>query len=92
MTLQEWEGLPAPYKYLGVKLNPAHVENHGMIWKALSDWKIAVPAVFMLSLPMWMFNWLPPFDERAELGLITVVAGVVAARALGAFYKDVSDR
>jgi hypothetical protein len=48
---QEWSDLPAPYKYLGVKVNPEHVEAHGPVWKFFSDWKTAVPASILLTLP-----------------------------------------
>ena len=47
---KEWSDLPAPYKYLGVKVNPAHVENHGAVWKFFSDWKTAVPASILFTV------------------------------------------
>jgi hypothetical protein len=39
LPLQEWSDLPAPYKYLGVKVNPKDVESAGGIWKYFSDWR-----------------------------------------------------
>jgi hypothetical protein len=39
LTPQEWSDLPAPYKYLGVKVNPKDVESAGGIWKYFSDWR-----------------------------------------------------
>lgn len=47
-----WEDLPeGPFKYLGVKVDPAHVEKSGLIWQFFSDWKTAVPASILLSMP-----------------------------------------
>jgi hypothetical protein len=42
----------------------------------------------LLSLPLWMFNFLPPFDERVELGLITLGAGWVAISNAGPFFRS----
>lgn len=76
-TWTEWEDLPAPYKYLGVKVNPQHVENTGFLWKAFGDWKLFVPAGLLVMMPLWMTGNLPSFDERLELGLITLLAGTM---------------
>jgi hypothetical protein len=86
--LQEWSDLPAPYKYYGVKVNPEHVEKPGFVWKLFSDWKIAVPTTFLFSLPLWMFNFLPPFDERMELYLILFGAGWVAVKQAGPLFTE----
>jgi hypothetical protein len=48
---QEWSDLPEPFKYLGVRVNPDHVLNHGPVWKFMSDWRTAIPAAMCLSLP-----------------------------------------
>lgn len=83
-----WDDLPAPYKYLGVKVDPAHVENHGPIWSMMSDWRQGVPAAILLSLPLWMFHVLPPFDMRLELSLITIAAGWTGLKAAGPMFRQ----
>ena len=84
---QEWEGLPAPFKYLGVSVNPEHVTAHGPVWKFFSDWKTAIPASVLFTLPLWMFNWLPPVDERFELAMIVTAAGWVMIGAAGPMFR-----
>ncbi len=37
---------------------------------------------------LWMFNVLPPLDERMELGLITFCAGYVAVRQAGPMFRS----
>ena len=88
MPAQEWSDLPAPFKYLGVKVNPEHVTAHGPVWKFFSDWKTAVPATVLLSLPLWMFNWLPPVDERFELAMISIGAGWIIIGAAGPLFRS----
>jgi len=86
---KEWSDLPeGPFKYLGVKVDPDHVTNHGPVWSFFSDWKTAIPAAVCLSLPLWMFNILPPLDERSELGLITICAGWVALKQAGPMFRS----
>lgn len=77
-----------PFKYLGVKVNPADVENAGPVWKFFSDWKTAVPASILLTLPAWMFGYLPPVDERFELAMITMGAGWVIIGAAGPLFRQ----
>ncbi len=49
--LQEWSDLPeGPLKYMGVKVDPAHVAP-GPVWSFFADWRTGVPAAFCLSLP-----------------------------------------
>jgi len=48
---QEWSDLPAPFKYLGVKVNPDHVTKHGLVWQFLSDWRTAIPTAMLFSMP-----------------------------------------
>lgn len=83
-----WDDLPAPYKYLGVKVDPAHVENHGPVWSLMSDWRQGVPVAILLSLPLWMFHVLPPFDMRLELSLITIAAGWTGLKAAGPVFRQ----
>ena len=89
---KEWSDLPVgdkvPYKYLGVKVNPADVETAGPIMSFFSDWKKAVPASILLTLPLWMFNYLPPVDERFELAMITLGAGWVIVGAAGPLFRQ----
>jgi len=84
---KEWSDLPAPFKYLGVRVNPEHVTAHGPVWKFFSDWKTAIPASVLLTLPLWMFNWLPPVDERFELAMIVTAAGWVMIGAAGPMFR-----
>jgi hypothetical protein len=58
------------------------------VWKFFSDWKTAVPASILLTLPMWMFNYLPPVDERFELAMITLGAGWVIVGAAGPVFRS----
>jgi hypothetical protein len=84
---QEWSDLPAPYKYLGVKVDPAHVEDKGFLWKFMSDWKTAVPASLFLAMPLYTSGMLPGFDERMELGMIIMMAGTVIFKEVGPMFK-----
>ncbi len=84
---QEWSDLPAPFKYMGVKVDPAHVEKHGFFWKFMSDWKSGVPAVLFLAMPLYTCGMLPGFDERLELGLIIVMAGTVMFKEVTPMFK-----
>lgn len=84
----EWKDLPAPYKYLGVKVDPKHVEGSGFLWKAMGDWKLAVPAALLVAMPLWMTGNLPGFDERLELSLITILAGTVISKEVAPIFKN----
>jgi hypothetical protein len=88
--LQEWSDLPAPYKYLHVKVNPKDVENAGFFGKvmdAMYDWKLAVPMALLVAMPLWMTGNLPGFDERLELSLITILAGTAISREVAPMFK-----
>lgn len=86
---KEWSDLPeGPFKYLGVKVNPDHVLNHGPVWKFFSDWRTGLPAAFALTMPLWMFNILPGFDEKTELSLIVFSAGLLAIKTAGPFFRQ----
>jgi hypothetical protein len=86
---QEWSDLPAPYKYFAVKVNPADVESAGgFLWKAMSDWKLAIPASLLVAMPLWMTGNLPGFDERLELALITILAGTVISKEVAPLFKS----
>lgn len=86
--LQEWSDLPAPYKYLGVKVDPKHVENAGFLWKAMSDWKLAVPISMLIAMPLYMTGNFPGFDERLELSFITLLAGTVIVKEVNPMVKN----
>ena len=58
--LQGWPAVPPPagaapypeiFQHLGVRVDPAHVLNHGPVWKFFSDWRTALPASFLMTLP-----------------------------------------
>jgi hypothetical protein len=85
--VQEWSDLPAPYKYLHVKVNPKDVEDAGFLWKAMYDWKLAVPMALLVAMPLWMTGNLPGFDERLELSLITILAGATISREVAPMFK-----
>lgn len=51
-----WDDLPAPYKYYDVRVDPADVENPGMIWQIFTNWKTALPATGLLALPMFVYG------------------------------------
>ncbi len=85
--LQEWSDLPAPYKYLGVKVDPAHVEKPGAVWKFLSDWKVGVPFSMLVAMPLYSSGLFPGFDERLQLGLLIMIAGTVLAKEAGPMFK-----
>ena len=87
MLAQEWSDLPAPYKYLHVKVNPKDVENAGFLWKAMYDWRLAVPMALIVAMPLWMTGNLPGFDERLELSLITILAGTALSREVAPMFK-----
>jgi hypothetical protein len=69
-------------------VNPEHVLNHGPVWKFFSDWRTGVPATFLLTMPLWMFNVLPSLDERTELAMITVSAGWLFFSAAGPLMRQ----
>jgi hypothetical protein len=77
---QEWSDLPAPYKYLGVKLNPADVTGPSPLWSALSDWRLAVPIAALCAMPLYITGNFPGIDERLELSFITILAATVILR------------
>lgn len=87
LNVQEWSDLPAPYKYLGVKVDPAHVEKQGLLWKFMSDWKTGVPATLFLAMPLYTSGLLPGFDERLELGLIISLASIAMFKEVGPMFK-----
>jgi hypothetical protein len=75
---QEWSDLPAPYKYLGVKVDPKDVEGAGgLLWSVMSDWKLAVPLALIVAMPLYITGSFPGLDERMELGLIILMSGTV---------------
>lgn len=94
---QGWDDIPADtknpdasgadltgyFKYATVKMDPAHVLNHGPVWKFFSDWRTAIPAAVTLTLPLWMYQVLPPLDERMLLAGIGISAGLVFIKAAG---------
>jgi hypothetical protein len=90
-SLQEWSDLPAPYKYFHVKVNPKDVENAGFLWKAMYDWKLAVPAALLVAMPLWMTGNFPGFDERLELSLITILAGTAISREVAPMFKAMKE-
>lgn len=85
---QEWKDLPAPYNRFGVKVDPKHVEDKGVLWKAMYDWKLAIPAALLVAMPLWMTGNLPGFDERLELSLITLLAGTVISKEVAPMFKN----
>lgn len=84
---QGWDDLPAPYKHFGMKVDPKHVEESGFLWKAMYDWRIAVPAALLVAMPLWMTGNLPGFDERLELSLITLLAGTFISKEVAPMLK-----
>lgn len=87
---KEWSDMPESagiFRYLGVKVDPEHVLKHGPIWSFFSDYRTALPTAVLLSLPLWMFNVLPPFDERMELAGIGLAATMVAVKAAGPMFR-----
>ena len=56
---KEWTDLPAPYKYYDVKLDPKDVENPGLLWKLMTNWKTAIPITTLLALPAFVFDVRP---------------------------------
>jgi hypothetical protein len=58
------------------------------VWKFFSDWRTGVPATFLLTMPLWMFNVLPSLDERTELAMITVSAGWLFFSAAGPLMRQ----
>jgi hypothetical protein len=85
--LQEWKDLPAPYKHFHVKVNPKDVEEAGPLWKAMYDWRLAVPMSMLVAVPLWMTGNLPGFDERLELSLIILLAGTALSREVAPIFK-----
>lgn len=70
----EWSDLPAPYKYYEVKVDPKDVENEGLAWKTLTNWKTALPVTALLALPAFVFDVrvapltaLPPVAHDARV-------------------------
>jgi hypothetical protein len=66
---KEWEDLPAPYKYYHVKVDPADVENEGMIWKLATNWKTAIPLALSIAVPAFVFDVIV-VDSHMELAAI----------------------
>jgi hypothetical protein len=63
------------------------VEDAGFLWKAMYDWKLAVPMALLVAMPLWMTGNLPGFDERLELSLITILAGTAISREVAPMFK-----
>jgi hypothetical protein len=72
---------------LGVKVDPAHVEKPGFLWRFMSDWKTGVPATLFLAMPFYTTGNFPGFDERMELGLIILMAGTVLFKEVGPMFR-----
>ena len=83
-----WEDLPAPYKYMSVKVDPAHVEgvSRSPLYALMSDWKTAVPAALFVAMPFYTSGKLPGFDERMELAMIVMTAGVLIFKEVGPMF------
>jgi len=75
-----------------VKVNPKDVEDAGFLWKAMYDWKLAVPAALLVAMPLWMTGNLPGFDERLELSLITILAGTAISKEVGPMFKAMKEK
>jgi hypothetical protein len=69
-------------------VDPKHVEEAGFLWKAMYDWKLAVPMSLLVAMPLWMTGNLPIFDERLELSLITILAGTVISKEVAPLFKN----
>ncbi len=73
---------------MGVKVDPAHVEKPGFLWKFMSDWKTGVPMGLFLAMPFYSSGLLPGFDERLQLGLIITMAGTVMAKEVAPMFRN----
>jgi hypothetical protein len=82
----EWSDLPAPYKYFSVKVDPAHVQETGFLYRLMSDWKTAVPAALLVAMPFYSSGKFPSFDERMELAVIIITAGVIMFKEVGPMF------
>lgn len=67
------------------------MENAGFLWKAMYDWKLAVPAALLVAMPLWMTGNFPGFDERLELSLITILAGTAISREVAPMFKAMKE-
>lgn len=85
---KEWSDLPAPYKYFGVKVNPKHVETHGMAWSALSDWKVGVPAGIVVTAPLFVSGVFPGVDERMILYPLQALVSIIILKNLGPVVRN----
>jgi len=81
-----WEGLPAPFKYFPVKVDPKHVTDTGILYRIMSDWKTAVPAALLVAMPLYSSGKFPAFDERMELAMIVITAGVLMFKEVGPMF------
>ena len=70
---------------MSVKVDPAHVASvsSSPLYALMSDWKTAVPAALFVAMPFYTSGKLPGFDERMELAMIVMTAGVLMFK--GAF-------
>jgi len=70
---------------MSVKVDPAHVEGvaRSPLYALMSDWKTAVPTALLIATPLYTSGKLPGFDERMELGLIVMMAGVLIFKGEG---------
>lgn len=85
-----WEDMPEDagiFKYLGVKVDPEHVKSRGLLWNWFSDWRTGLPTGMLISMPLWMFNVLPPLDERTELAFLGFASLWAAAKIGGPMIK-----
>ncbi len=71
-----------------MKVDPKHVEGSGFFWKALADWKMAVPFAGLVGLPLWIGGYLPGIDERLELSLVTILAGTIVIKEVGPMFTS----
>jgi hypothetical protein len=82
-----WEDLPYPYNTYRVKVDPADVENPGLVWKLFSDVRTAVPMGGLLSLPLF-YHGVIQINEVFELSVITLSTMVMLRNALGDTVKN----
>ena len=52
----------------------------------MSDWKTAVPAALLVAMPFYSSGKFPSFDERMELAVIIITAGVIMFKEVGPMF------
>jgi len=93
-----WDDLPEKYRYFWMKVDPADVENEPVVWKVLTDWRLALPVGGIATVPLFLYD-VVSVDMRLMLAAITVTTfsilkvnvGPMLADTFGAGMKEVRD-